>query len=219
MKRILLIAVPLLLSFFGFGQGPGEFALFIGPQATSAKYTVNNKKQPADFKYGFQLGGTFKVPFENKLFFAPSIYYSLKGYKVTLNDPSFPPNTLAINNNVTVHTIEVGAFLQYDFGTMPDHFFIKGGPSVDFALSGKEEFDLADGTTVNQPMKFGFADYGRYTASVEIQVGYETTSRFLIFAHYTHGLGSMNNADGGPQIKHRIIGISIGKYFRNRKIE
>ena len=36
-----------------------------------------------------------KVVFDNQFFFYPSIYYSLKGYKVTLKDPAFPPTELS----------------------------------------------------------------------------------------------------------------------------
>lgn len=218
MKRIFFIGLILPTFLSAFGQGPGEFGFFAGPQATSVKYTINNKEQQAKHKYGFHAGGIFKVPFEKKLFFSPALFYSLKGYKVTLKAPSFPPNTLAKDNNTIIHTIELGTFLQYDFREAPGSFFIRGGTSADFAFSGKEEFNLPDGSVVNQKMKFSFEDYGRFTASGIIMFGYETASRFMTFAYYAHGMGSMNNADGGPKIKHRIIGISIGKYFRNRKI-
>ena len=69
------------------------FGIFAGPQATTAKYSVRGIKQPTETKYGFHLGGVLKVPFENKLYFAPAAFYSLKGYKVKLNQKAFPPDT------------------------------------------------------------------------------------------------------------------------------
>jgi hypothetical protein len=60
-----------------------QLAIFAGPQATTAKYTVLDKEQKTTMKYGFQAGVSMKVPFENKIFFAPAAFYSMKGYKVT----------------------------------------------------------------------------------------------------------------------------------------
>ena len=213
MKILFFAGLIAGLSIKGFSQGPPEFGIFAGPQITSAEYKINGQKQAVNSKVGFQAGVLLKVPFDNHLFFSPNIYYSLKGYDVVLKDGAFPPSTLATDNSTTIHTIELGGFLQYDFAKEPGGFFIKAGPAFDFIFSGKENFTLTDETVVNQPMKFSFGDYGRITASLNMQFGYETASRYMFFAHYAHGWGSMNNADGGPKIKHRIIGISIGKYL------
>lgn len=191
-----------------------KLAVFGGPQITFAKYTIEGTSQPTDRKYGAQIGASLKVPFENRLYFAPAMYYSLKGYKVTLNKPAFPPSDKAINNNTSVHTIESAALLQYDFSTKPSHFFLKGGFALDLAVSGKETFDTLPRGAVSRSMKFSFKDYGYITASANLHFGYETARGLLIFAHYAHGLGSMNNADFGPRIFHRIAGISLGYYLR-----
>ncbi|MBA2499883.1 MAG: PorT family protein [Chitinophagaceae bacterium] len=217
MKILVFAGLIAGLSIKGFSQGPPELGVFAGPQITSAHYTVEGEKQETTYKFGYQAGVLLKVPFDNHLFFSPNVYYSLKGYDVTLKNGSYPPSTLAKNNNTTIHTIEVGGFLQYDFKKEPGGFFVKAGPAFDFVFSGQETFTLADETIVDQPMKFSFGDYGRITASLNVQFGYETRSRYMFFAHYAHGLGSMNNADGGPQIKHRIIGISVGKYLKKLK--
>ncbi|HEY9362165.1 MAG TPA: porin family protein [Chitinophagaceae bacterium] len=219
MKSASFIAFLLIIFFDSYGQGPPEFGLFAGPQATSALYFVNNVKQETDYKYGFQAGASFKVPFDNQLYFSPAIYYSKKGYEVQLKDKAYPPSTLAKNNSTTIHTIEIGGFLQFDFSKQPATFFIKAGPAFDYAFSGTEKFDLVDGTAADQNMKFSYADYGHYSASMIGAFGYETASRFMIFIQYSHGLGNINNNDGGPRITHRVLGLSIGKYFNNKKIK
>ena len=217
MKILFFAGLIAGLSIKGFSQGPPEFGIFAGPQITTAEYKVNGQKQPANNKTGFQAGVLLKVPFDNHLFFSPNVYYSLKGYDVELKEGSFPPSTLAKDNNTTIHTLEVGGFLQYDFSTNPGSFFIKAGPAFDYIFSGKETFTLVDETVVNQPMKFSYGDYGRITASLNLQFGYETPGRYMFFVHYAHGWGSMNNADNGPKIKHRILGLSVGKYLSKRK--
>jgi hypothetical protein len=190
-----------------------QVALFGGPQATSAHYTVKDTKQPTDFKYGVMAGAGLKVAFENQLYFFPAMYYSLKGYKVTLNNPAFPPTEYAKNNNTTIHTIEIAPLLQVDFSKKPSHLFVRFGPSVDFAIMGREKFDTADNGhtgTIDRNMVFSFDEYGRFTASGIIHFGYETKKGFMIFAHYAYGIGSLNNADDGPTILHRIFGLSVG---------
>jgi len=215
MKKTCLTAVLSFSIFFCCAQV--EWALFGGPQTTSTKYSIEGQKQPTTPKYGFQLGASLKAPFENKLYFSPAAFYSLKGYKVNLNQPSYPPDTLAIDNNTTIHTFELAALLQYDFNTQPNHFFVKFGPSLDFQLSGKEKFNRSNRTTVEQDMVFGFTSYGRYGFNFLTQFGYETKDGLLLFAQYSHGIGNMNNADNGPGIWHRVVGISIGKYLNKKK--
>lgn len=193
------------------------FGIFAGPQATSAKYTVRGIKQPADTKVGFNLGGVLKVPLEGNIYFAPSAFYSLKGYKVTLNQKAFPPDTLANDNNTTLHTFELAVLLQLDFGNHPNHFYIKGGPSLDLQLGGKEKFSLKNGTTVDRKMIFGFGDYGHFGANLLFQFGFETKTGFSIGAFYGHGIGSINNADYGPAIHHRAYALTFGKYLTGRK--
>lgn len=215
MRKITLSAVLAITTSFCSAQV--STAIFGGPQITSAKYTINSKKQPVTDKYGFQTGVSIKVPFENKLYFSPAAFYSLKGYKVTFNQRSFPPDSLAIDNNTSIHTFELAALLQYDFNSKPGHFFVKFGPSLDFQLSGKEKFTTTNHKTKEQKMVFSFTKYGRYAANFILQFGYETKGGLLVFGHYSHGIGNMNNADFGPNIYHHVFGVSIGKYIHGKK--
>jgi hypothetical protein len=182
---------------------------------TTAQYKVEGQKQNMASKYGFQVGVGAKIPFEEKLFFAPSFYYSMKGYKVDFTRFAAPPSLLATNNNTVIHTVETAFLLQFDFGKGPGNLYFKVGPSLDFQLFGREEFNTPTGT-IERNMKFSFADYGHFSASMIGQLGYETQNGLFFFAQYSHGLGSINNADLGPEIRHRVAGISIGKYIGKR---
>lgn len=198
-----------------------RFGVIAGGQTTWASYStpeanLGKTKQKTDMKYGFQLGGIMKVQFEGQLYFAPAVFYSLKGYKVTLTRPSFPPDSAAIDNDVTLHTFEIAPLLQYNFSSNPGHFFVKAGPSFDIQMTGKEKFNKSGGGSVSRNMKFGFGDYGYLGANLLLHLGYETSSGLVIFGHYTHGVGSIVNTDNGPRIVHRAAGITVGKYF-NRK--
>ncbi len=212
MKFLTLCFVALVTNFSANSQI--QFNVFAGPQATTASYTVNGVKQDTKMKYGFQAGVGAKVAFEGKLSFAPAVFYSMKGYKVNFTQFVFPPDADAADNNTNIHTFEMAALLQYDFSNEPGHVFIKAGPGLDFQLFGNEKFNSRTGAAaVSRNMKFSYGDYGRFSANAHLQLGYETSGGFIIAAQYTHGLASINNADYGPQIKHRVFGISVGKFL------
>lgn len=214
-NQVWILLMVLVLPFMAMSQV--RTAVFAGGQLTSAKYLIEDIDQPTSYKSGFMIGAGLKVPFENRLSFFPSVYYSLKGYKVDFNKQAFPPAVNALNNNTTIHAIEIAPLLQFDFSKNPSHFFVRLGPSIDVVMSGKESFDtlntIGARETVKRDMKFSYIDYGKISAALNGQLGYQAANGLMIFAHYAHGIGSMNNADYGPRIVHRIYGISIGWLF------
>lgn len=216
MKSICLVIAALIINTKSNAQN--QVGIFVGPQATQSHYTIDGNKQENELRYGFQAGVMMKVPFEGNIYFNPAVFYSMKGYKVSFTHYAFPPDVNAVDNQTTLHTVEIAPLLQVDLGKKPGHFFIKAGPSIDVQLFGKEKFNLASGGRVERKMKFSFGDYGHFAASLIGQFGYETVDGFSIFAHYAHGVGSINNADGGPRIKHRVYSITIGKYLKRKKI-
>lgn len=218
MKFLSLTVIALLTTLFANSQDHPVFNIFAGPQATTVNYSIAGKKQETDMKIGFQAGIGMKVQVENRLYFAPAVYYSMKGYKVNYNRFNSLPDTNATNNNTTIHTFESAALLQYDFSANASHFYFKAGPGLDFQLFGNEKFDKMPSGSVDRKMKFSYGDYGHFSANAIAQLGYESNGGLIIFAQYTHGLASINNFDGGPQIKHRVFGISIGKYLNRKKI-
>lgn len=203
--------------FFYSVHAQVSFLAFAGGQATSARYMVKDQQQPSDFRFGAVAGVGLKVFFENQLFFSPQIYYSQKGYKVDLELPAFPPTQKAINNDLTIHTIEIAPLFQVDLSKTASHLFIRFGPSIDIAISGKEKFDTLDvngnAGSFERPLTFSYVDYGRFTASANLHLGYQHESGLIINVFYLHGIGSMNNADFGPRILHRAVGLSVGWRF------
>jgi hypothetical protein len=203
MKLVFATITTLLASITAFTQS--QFGIFAGPQASIARYSVQGVAQETEFKFGFQAGAGYKIPFENRMYFAPCLFYSLKGYKVAFTRFAFPPDAAAKDNNTTIHSIELGGLLHFDLGSQPSHLFFRIGPSLDFHLFGKEKFTKMSGETVDRNMPFGFSEY-------------EAVNGFVIFGQFSYGLTSTNNHDYGPQIHHRNYGISIGKYFTKKKI-
>jgi hypothetical protein len=195
-----------------------QFGIFAGPHISSTDYSINGVKQPTDSKIGFHLGAEYKIPFDGILFFSPSISYAMRGYKVQFNQPSFPPDLLAIDNNTTFHEIDVDPLLQFDLSKKVNHPFIKFGPSFNFILVGKENYNLATGESIDRSMKFSTTNsYGRYNASLLGQFGFETSKGLIIYAYYLRGLISMNNETQGPSIYNSMYGITLGKFLKSKK--
>ena len=198
-------------------QSQVQIGLLAGPQTTTARYSIQSIKQSTNNKYSFQLGLNCKVPFDNNLFFAPQIFYSLKGYKATFTQYAYPPDATATDNNTTIHTLELAALLEVDFSKKPGHLFFRVGPSLDFQLFGREKFHLLNGEYISRQMKYGFTEYGHYAANAIVQLGYENARGFTFYLHYGFGLTNISNVDEGPNIRHRVIGISFGQYFHRKK--
>ncbi|HUR65143.1 MAG TPA: porin family protein [Chitinophagaceae bacterium] len=219
MKKIYLSLALLLMVLITKAQA--VYGVFAGAQASTAHYdvfTVNlvKVKQETGFKFGFQAGAMLKVQFDNGWYFSPLVHYSMKGYKVTFSRPSLPPDSSAVDNDVTLHSFEIAPLIQYNFSADPGHFFVRGGPSLNGHISGKEKFNTTGGTVVDRKMKFSFGDYGRFGASLQLHLGYETSTGLVVYAHYTHGVGSLVNTDGGPNVVFRTMGISFGKYLSRK---
>jgi len=212
--RKLLLSDTLLISLQGFSQV--QTFIFAGLQGNNVRYIVNDSKQNTSFKIGGHAGIGLKVPFEGRLSFVPLLYYSLKGYDVKFNHYTALPDPTAVDNNTTIHCVELAGLLQHDFTTDPKHFFFRIGPSLDFQLFGHEEFNTSSSTTVSRNMKFGYNDYGHYSGNALAHFGYETES-FFIYAQYTYGLASIGNFDEGPQIRHRNVGLSAGFFLKKKK--
>lgn len=216
MKLFTLSIATLLFSLIASSQV--QFGIFAGVQANSANYKVADEKQNTSFKPGMQLGANFKVPIEGNLSFAPAIFYSMKGYKVKFNRFMYPPDADAIDNKTTFHNVEIAFPLQFDFNTQPSHWFFRLGPSLDFQLFGREEFNTNNSGKIKRKIPFGYDKYGHFSANLLVHTGYEMANGFYISGQYTHGIANISNADEGPKIKHRAFGISVGKFIRKSKV-
>src|SRR6476661_4219758 len=128
MKKIIIFFAAILYSAASFSQVV-QFGIFGGPHISSSTYSISSATQPTDSKVGFHIGAGYKIPFEGILFFSPAISYAVRGYKVQFNQPSFPPDLLATDNDVTFHEINVDPLLQFDLSKKPSHPFIRVGPS------------------------------------------------------------------------------------------
>lgn len=204
----------LMLLVSSWSVSNAQLRIFAGPQLTTAKYTIRNTKQDTEHKQGFMAGIGLTNQVEGPLYFAPSLYFSQKGYKVTYNQPSEPPHEDARNNDVTVRSIALTPLLQLNLSKAESHLFFRFGPGFEIGLSGNENFDSAGIKTINRSVTFSSLAYSPATAFFNVQLGYELRNGLSLLAHYEHGLSSLNNRDRGPMILQRIVGLQVGWRFR-----
>ncbi len=155
-------------------------------------------------------GVGLKTLIEGPVYFSPMLFFSRKGYKVNFNRPAFPPDTGAINNNTSINTIELAPLIQINLSKSSSYAFLRLGPSFDFNLSGRETFDSTNNKQISRDMAFDFGTYSHATISMNGQLGYQHQSGFTLFAFVNFGVSSLNNADYGPQIFHRVYGAALG---------
>ncbi|RYY95348.1 MAG: PorT family protein [Chitinophagaceae bacterium] len=194
-----------------------EFGFLAGPQYTTASYSLHGKEQVTKGKFGGHVGAIVKIPFEGRLFFTPSLYYSLKGFSVALTDTSSNPGIDAVTNDIRLHTAELSPLFTVYVGRHTDRGpYVQFGPSIDMNLAGTEHITLNDGREVKRSMKFEGDSYSRFTPSLVFRFGVETSKGLFFNAHILQGVGSLNNNDLGPSIRQRVIGVSVGKIFRRK---
>lgn len=209
MKPIVAAASFLLLILSSFSSG-AQLTIFAGPQMTSANYSIREARQETMYKTGFMGGVGLKTLIEGPVYFSPMLFFSRKGYDVTFDRPAFPPDSGAVNNSTTINTIELAPLVQINFSKKESYGFVRFGPSFDFNLSGSETFDSTSGKRISRAMKFSFGDYSYATISMNAQTGFQHRSGFTAFVFINVGVSSLNNADYGPKIYHRVGGIALG---------
>jgi hypothetical protein len=216
---LLLIATTMKANYYTFvllitlacsSHAAGQLTIFAGSQQNNAEYIIARRDQETEAKIGFMAGVGFKKQVEGPFYFSPMLYYSQKGYKVTYNASAFPPHPDALNNDVTLHTIELSPLFQLDMSSKPSYMFVRFGPSFVANVSGKETFDTIGGKPTTRNMVFSFGDYSHGTIAFTGVLGYQHKGGLTIFAHYSHGTSNLNNADYGPVIYHRTLGLSLG---------
>jgi hypothetical protein len=163
--------------------------------------------------HGGYAGVMMKIPFDNRLFFAPQIDFNFRGMKTN----AFPPNQFS---KVTELQVRVMPLVQIEF-KHPDKnentLFLSLGPSIGFGIVGTQTKQDANGVPIEGKLKYGFQQYGQYDASWHTGLGYETNNGLRLLLDYGFGLSSMVNTNYGPLLKYRTISIGAGYWFGKKK--
>ncbi len=206
--------VCLLSAAFIHAQDLGKvlFGLKAGYNYSASSF-ITNKTLKTKPVHGGYFGAMLKVPFDNRLFFAPQVDVSYRGMLTdSLQKEQF--------SKITEANVRVMPLVQIEFtdpSKQANTFFLELGPSLGFGFWGKQTKQDVAGAPVNRSLKYGFADYGAFDANWHTALGYETTGGLRLKLEYVHGLTNMINTEKGPTLKYRNISAGIGYWFGKKK--
>ncbi len=164
-------------------------------------YNVNTRT-------GFHLGALVEKPFSQTLNLQSGLLLSSKGAKISGNGFTSELSPLYLE-------IPINVLYQERFGS--SRFQVFAGPYVALGIAGKQKITYRSNTESND-IKFGTADDSNFTLSdVGVNVGAGIEIRSLLL-RFQYGLSLANLDPKGTdnaEIKHRVIGISIGYMLGN----
>lgn len=110
---------------------------------------------------GFHVG-VFKEYEFNKWSVMPSLLYSVKGYRVSVNPPTTPPG-ISEKGTRTFNYLELPINLLYNFKIKPGKIFVGAGPYMGYLLSANgKRTTTVGGTETYTETKFGVGGNGEY---------------------------------------------------------
>ncbi len=205
MKRFIIFTFCALFSFQSFAQ---SFASGFGVAGlmTSGKYLDSLKvQQPTSARPGFKVYWMGRINLEGGVNFSPEVGYSFKGFRVKTPIPQIA------EQEIILHYLDFKFIQEY---TYKEKYYVKAGPGISVAVSGRDKQLSAGNTRSNTPLAFNFAAWGRFEGTLSFALGAHLGAGFLIEATATKGISNIYDGDLGPNVKSFVYGIAIGKFLR-----
>lgn len=187
-----------------------HLAFRAGAQLDYAAYRLNGTKVDVQSTAGFQAGLLSKVYFDDKVSFVSGFFYNAKGYKVAT-----PPNDTV--KTYRLNYFEIPVMIQVDLSKERGKgFYAKAGPSVGIGISGREKYTGNNGQAISNKVVLSMTGrhIGLFDAAFNAGLGYEVNNRFFTELNYALGIGNLNNDPADPNIKTRVLSLSIGYFFK-----
>jgi hypothetical protein len=204
-----LIALLALLCIGMYASAQLQYSFKAGAQLSTARYTRNGEKVSTGSIAGFNAGILAKVYFDDKVAFVTGLCYSQRGFKVS----TLPGDTLKTYH---LNYADIPVMIQVDFQKRGAGFYCKFGPTLGIGLSGKEIYTGMNGQQIRNKAILSITGnhFGLFDASMNAGLGYAFAKRFFAEANYAYGIGNIDNDPDGPNIKTRVVSLSMGYSFR-----
>ncbi len=233
MKRCLPLFIGMILLIPAFSLAQLRVAVIGGPHKASVKENLNpyydsTVSQSFGSRNSFHVGVLIDVPLSNsnKWFFQPGILYFGKGrsYVQGFDTSGIPaPDTSNRQSTLSTNYIEVPLNIAYKFSLGPKaSFLLSAGPYVSFFYNGKEktetrlypsnkfesvEKNVEVGNEIGKAKTFDFG----FNARAGFELGSLTLTGF-----YTRGLTDFYRQSYATNMKHQVVGASIGFYLNKK---
>jgi hypothetical protein len=215
MRKIYLAAVMIMAA-----------AIAVNAQGLGIKAGINLANMSIDPKeeespqiiLGFHAGVVYEIELAEGFYFSPGLLFSQKGAQYSFQDYDDEfEGEVSIDLKTSINYLEVPLNLVYKIDMGGANLVFEAGPYLGYALDGKIDMDFeAMGISFNmsEDIEFGSEDdqMRRIDYGINAGIGLEFQN-FKVGAQYGLGLGNLSNDDDAT-IKHRVIGVSVGYFFR-----
>lgn len=154
-----------------------------------------------DVRVGFQVAAFYEAALSDNFSLQPELTFIQKGFKIEDTGDDLTR---------TLNYLEVPVLGKYNFNEGEVLFFLQGGPSFGFALSGEDKLG-----NQSEDIDFEEDDVTRFDFGLQLGggLGFPVGDGTLFFdARYLLGLTNGNENDD-PTVFNRGIGLSIGYKF------
>lgn len=203
----LFIAVVICLAGFNKANAQKLYSGFgLSGLYTSARFADSfDVKKTVSGGYGFRTFWMGRVHIEGSIYFSPEVGYTFKSFTVK------NPASGVAEQEFLLHYFDILLLQEY---VVNDKFFIKFGPSLAGAISGKTKSVSVTGLRSNEKLPFNFAAWSRFEATIQLGVGYHFGNGWTGELRISDGLSNLYDGDIGPNVKTRFVGVTLGKYLR-----
>lgn len=208
MRKLIIPFMALCLCLVAdtaFGQKT-KFGFMAGASLANLHAKAYSLSVNSDSRIGATAGLFADVPVAGLFSFQPALNYVQKGYKESDQD---------YEDKLTLHYIEIPFNFLFKPKMEKLQFFAGAGPSIAYAVSGKEkEKDM--GNTYIYKYKFGNNpdehDMRAFDFGANFLTGIQTDGGFIITVNYNLGLSNLAPGNGSDEgsIKSRYFGFKIG---------
>ena len=211
---VFFIAVCCTSSATAFCQKT-SFGVTAGVSLANVRIKTESISISGDSKIGFTAGVFADVALSENFSLQPALNYVQKGSKNEISDMNY-------ESKLTLGYIELPLNLLYKPEMQKLGFFVGVGPSIAYALSGKEK-EKDNGVNTTYTYKFGNNpdehDLKTLDFGANFLTGIETPGGFLVALNYNLGLSNLapgSSSDDGT-IKSNYFGFKIGYKLKGKK--
>jgi len=211
MKKLFIILVACtVLHFVGYAQG-AHVGISAGAAISNLNFKADNISFSAKTKTGFTAGVVADLPLGTSFSFQPGVYYVRTG---TTDEETSNGQTASVD--MSINNLELPLNVLFNAHTTAGTFFIGAGPSISYALSGKER-DSDGSNSTSTDLKFGSSDgddLKRLNLGANFTTGFTFKQGLLLAVNYNAGLSNLlPQATDNNKITSHYFGIRLGYMF------
>jgi hypothetical protein len=216
MKKLFIVLLLSSASVHMLNAQHVNFGFSAGAAFANYRVKVDNFSISADTKIGITGGVFFDIPVSKNFSFQPALNFVQKGTQYDYSDMGFTEE-----GKTTVNYLEIPLNVLFNYNVAGGTFFAGAGPSVAFALSGREKYD--DGIqSYDEEISFGNDpdndDMRGLDIGANILGGFRLSNGFFISTGFNGGL--INLLPGGSDegsVKSNYFTVRLGFLLKGGK--